>query len=67
MKMIKAKLAGTVIAVQSVLLGSVMAHPGPPGHTHGDEWPFGMIALGVAALGLVIATGIVRQKKRRIR
>ena len=64
MKMIKAKLAGTVIAVQSVLLGSAMAHPGPPGHTHGDEWPFGMIAFGVATLGLVIVTRSVWQKRR---
>jgi len=30
----------------------VMAHPGPPGHTHSDEWPFGALAV-IAVIGLI--------------
>ncbi len=25
-------------------ISNAMAHPGPVGHTHGDDWPFRLIA-----------------------
>ena len=26
-------------------ISNAMAHPGPPGHTHDDDWPFKLIAV----------------------
>jgi len=30
------------------------AHPGPPGHSHDDEWPFGEIIVAAVCLGLLL-------------
>lgn len=36
------------------------AHPGPPGHTHDDEWPFGQVAILAVCLfagaGMLVAS-----------
>lgn len=29
--------------VSIALIANLAAHPGPPGHTHGDEWPFAVL------------------------
>lgn len=34
------------------------AHPGPAGHTHDDEWPFGAVALLGVAMGVVVVFGV---------
>jgi len=53
--------------VQGSLLSAVSAHPGAPGHTHGDEWPFDlMAAVGVGILG-VAAVCVAKAAKRRNR
>lgn len=51
---VKLKSAGLVLGVNAALLQLAAAHPGAPGHTHGDDWPFGFVAVAViaAAAGL---------------
>jgi len=43
----------------------LMAHPGPPGHTHDDGWPFDPIPVVSVALGitLVMAAAIIFKKR----
>lgn len=41
---------GLVVAVNAALLQLAAAHPGPVGHTHGDDWPFGVAAVAACAL-----------------
>lgn len=43
--MSKLKTAGWVVGVNAAFLQLAAAHPGPPGHTHGDDWPFGVVAV----------------------
>lgn len=33
------------------LTGVASAHPGPVGHTHGDDWPFGVAILIAVLIG----------------
>ena len=40
---------GLIVSV----ISNAMAHPGPPGHTHDDDWPFKLIA--VLAVMLLVA------------
>ena len=54
----KTKITTTILGVHGALLATAAAHPGPPGHVHGDEWPFGaMVAIVVGALtvGIVVS------------
>jgi len=47
------KLTLVTTVILSTFTQNASAHPGPPGHTHGDEWPFGaavIIALAVYAI-----------------
>jgi len=53
------RVARGVIAVQVAMLAMVSAHPGPVGHTHDDEWPFGAVAFGVV---LFVAIGCVASR-----
>ena len=41
--------AGWITAINASLIGVASAHPGAPGHTHGDEWPFGFAAVAFLA------------------
>lgn len=48
------KSFAVLLLLQAVFVSSAAAHPGTPGHTHDDEWPFDMLpALGVAAIIVV--------------
>ncbi|MBK1833844.1 hypothetical protein [Roseibacillus ishigakijimensis] len=44
--MISQKAVKAGLLVQAGLITVASAHPGPPGHTHGDDWPFAPIAVG---------------------
>lgn len=46
---LKSKTVGVVVGANAALLQLAAAHPGPPGHTHGDDWPFGVVAVVVLA------------------
>ena len=54
---------GRVIALQGMLAATAMAHEGPPGHTHGDEWPFGPL-LVVVLVGGGILCGVIQKMRR---
>ncbi|NNC87836.1 MAG: hypothetical protein HKN82_05175 [Akkermansiaceae bacterium] len=60
----KRNILTVAMTVHGVLVTSAMAHPGPPGHTHDDEWPFGPLALVALAI-LVAAAGAGVAWKRR--
>ena len=55
----KTKIISTVIGIQGALLATAAAHPGPPGHVHGDEWPFGAMVTSVVA---VLVVGVALRK-----
>ncbi|MEM9079657.1 MAG: hypothetical protein AAGC74_03085 [Verrucomicrobiota bacterium] len=42
------------------------AHPGPPGHTHDDEWPFGELLVGFAVLTFVVGAVFYFAKQNRL-
>lgn len=45
-------MIGATLAMSGLLTAVANAHPGPPGHTHGDDWPFGVfITVAAVALG----------------
>ena len=46
---LKTKTTGWAIATSASLIGAASAHPGAPGHTHGDDWPFGIVAMVILA------------------
>ncbi len=50
MKINKRKVAAGIVAFNGAMITVASAHPGPIGHTHDDEWPFGPIAFGAALL-----------------
>ena len=41
------------LAAQVALMSAASAQPGPPGHTHPDDWPFDLIA-GLVAGALIV-------------
>lgn len=41
----KLSAASWIVATNVALVQIASAHPGPPGHTHGDDWPFGVLAV----------------------
>ena len=43
------KTTGSIFAISASLIGAASAHPGAPGHTHGDDWPFGVVAVAIIA------------------
>jgi len=45
-----------ILAFFAVLASQVMGHPGPPGHTHGDDWPFGAAILIAVLVGAAFFT-----------
>ncbi len=52
----------TMIGAQLALASLAHAHPGPPGHTHPDEWPFDLLYAGLAGLGLLLAWRLIARK-----
>lgn len=54
---------GRVIALQGILAATGMAHEGPPGHTHGDEWPFGPLMVAVLVGGGILY-GVIQKMRR---
>ncbi|MEJ6582128.1 MAG: hypothetical protein QNL33_20655 [Akkermansiaceae bacterium] len=55
------RLQSALVIASAALISNASAHPGPPGHTHLDEWPFEPFAIAVTAI-LVIAVKIMRKK-----
>ena len=56
------RLLAALSMVQISLISLASAHPGPPGHTHADDWPFGFIPLlGVMALIFFVFKLVRRQ------
>lgn len=53
MNSIHNKLKLVILSIQIFLVSLASAHPGPPGHTHPDEWPFGALTL-LVGLGLAV-------------
>ena len=51
---------GAFVGVHGLMISAAMAHEGPPGHTHGEEWPFGPLMLG---LGVIIAVAVLRKMR----
>ena len=62
---VKMRSAGLVLGVNAALVQLVTAHPGAPGHTHGDDWPFGFVAIAVLAAGLYGLTLKIRDSRKR--
>lgn len=60
MKPMKTKLMGAFVGVHGLMISAAMAHEGPPGHTHGEEWPFGPLMLG---LGVIVAVAVLRKMR----
>ncbi|MDQ8191555.1 hypothetical protein [Roseibacillus persicicus] len=52
------KISVGVMSLQMALVTVASAHPGPAGHTHDDEWPFGAVALLGVAMGIVVVFGV---------
>ena len=48
--------------MQAMFVATASAHPGPPGHTHGDEWPFGFL---LAGLGVIVVLGLLKKGRAR--
>jgi len=38
-----------LVFLNALLTSTASAHPGPPGHTHPDEWPFEAIVVALIA------------------
>lgn len=38
------------------------AHPGPAGHTHADDWPFGLVAGLVGAVLVMCAVRLIAKR-----
>jgi hypothetical protein len=47
------RISALLMALTVLLTSIAVAHPGPEGHTHPDEWPFEMLA----ALMLILVVG----------
>ena len=59
------KFFTVLISVQLSFVALASAHPGAPGHTHDDEWPFDLLpAIGVGVL-VVAAVMIFKGVKRK--
>jgi len=59
------KVLAVLALVQVSLLSVASAHPGAPGHTHGDDWPFDLMpAVGVGVLAGV-AVCVFRMAKKK--
>ena len=50
------------LMMQAMFVATASAHPGPPGHTHGDEWPFGFL---LAGLGVIVVLGLLKKGRAR--
>jgi hypothetical protein len=49
------RMLAALVTVQVFLVTVASAHPGPPGHTHADDWPFGLLpALGAVLFSLFL-------------
>lgn len=65
MNSIYRKSFAVLMLLQGVLISSAAAHPGAPGHSHDDEWPFDMLpALGVGAMIVVACLALSRADKK---
>ena len=53
MNMMTRKTRMAFLAAQVALISVASARPGPPGHTHPDDWPFDLIA-GLVAGALIV-------------
>ena len=52
-----------ITALASIALTTTAAsHPGPPGHTHSDEWPFELIALIATVIALLFLARLMTRK-----
>ncbi|MDB9741526.1 hypothetical protein OAB00_01590 [Akkermansiaceae bacterium] len=47
------KFAALSALVTLISSGIASAHPGPAGHVHGDDWPFGLALVLVAIISAV--------------
>jgi hypothetical protein len=70
MNSMKRNILMAMATVQGFLVTSAMAHPGPPGHTHSDDWPFGplsFVVLGAILTAVAAGTAWNRCKPARAR
>jgi hypothetical protein len=60
------KKATTLLLTLPILTGTAMAHPGPVGHTHDDDWPFDpypYALLAIAFIGVSLISRFVHQRR----
>ena len=61
----KTRTAALVVTMNAGLMGVASAHPGAPGHSHGDEWPFGVIVAAVLAVSAGVYGGFLKIRDSR--